>query len=139
MCQEKAAERRAAGLDAVRGEPAAQLVEREVGMLDHQGNDRSAWAVSGERFQPPYRSGATLPQRCQRCISLTTKLTLTSNFAAVARQDAPASTERTTRSRSSTEYGRVIHRWPPRPSDQLESQQPHVVNPKSIPSTQEPL
>ena len=38
----------------------------------------SAWTSSGERFHPPR----------QRCISLTTKLTLTSNLAAVARRDA---------------------------------------------------
>ena len=100
---------------------------------------RSAWGTRRERFQPPYRSGATVPRRRPRCISLTTKLTLTSNLAALARQDAPASTERTTRARRSKEYGRAIHRWPPRPSNQFESQQPHVVNPKSIPSNQEPL
>ena len=29
--------------------------------------------------------------------------------------------------------GRVIHSWPPQSSSQLESQQPRVVNPKSIP------
>ena len=33
----------------------------------------------------------------------------------------------------------AIHGWPPRPSSQFESHQPHVVNPKSIPSSQEPL
>jgi hypothetical protein len=75
----------------------------------------------------------------QRCISLTTKLMLTSNLAAAARRDSPASTARTTRSRRSTEYGRAIHRWPPSPSSQFESQQPHVVNPKSIPLNREPL
>jgi hypothetical protein len=100
---------------------------------------RSAWSANPERFQPPYRSGATEPSRRQRCISLTTKLTLTSNLAAVARREAPASTARTTRLRRSPEYGRVIHRWPPRPSDQFESQQLHVVNPKSIPSIRIPL
>jgi len=42
---------------------------------------------------------------------LITKL-LTSNLRAVARRDRPASTARTTRSRKSTEYGRVIHPWP---------------------------
>jgi hypothetical protein len=90
---------------------------------------RAAWSANAGRFQPPYRSGATLPRRRQRCISLITKLTLTSNVAAVDRHEAPASTARTTRSRRSNEYGRVIDRWPPRPSDQFESQQPHVVNP----------
>src|SRR5919106_2430227 len=72
-------------------------------------------------------------------ISLTAKLMLTSNLAAVARRDAPLSTARTTRSRKSTEYGRAIRRWPPRPSSQFESQQPHVVNPKSIPPNRDPL
>jgi hypothetical protein len=59
--------------------------------------------------------------------------------SAVARRDAPTSTARTTRSRKSTEYGRAIHGWPPRSSRQFESQQPHVVNPKSIPLNREPL
>jgi hypothetical protein len=95
---------------------------------------RSACAASFARLPPPIRSGASVPRRRQRCISLITKLGLTSNLAAVARRDAPPSTVRTTRSRRSTEYGRAIHGWPPRPSRQLESQQPHVVNPKSIPS-----
>jgi hypothetical protein len=99
----------------------------------------SACAASLARLWPPMRSGRSVPCQCQRCISLTTKLGLTSYLAAVARRDAPASTARTTRSRKSTEYGRVIHRWPPRPSDHLESQQSPVVNPKSIPSIQEPL
>jgi hypothetical protein len=70
---------------------------------------------------------------------LITKLTLTSNLRAAARRDRPASTARTTRPRKSTEYGRVIHRWPPYPSSQLESQQPPVVNPSSIPSIRIPL
>jgi hypothetical protein len=70
---------------------------------------------------------------------LITKLRLTSNLAAVARRDAPAATARTTRSRRSTEYGRAIHRWPPSSTSQFESQQPHVVNPKSIPLNREPL
>src|SRR5919106_4475325 len=100
---------------------------------------RSACAASVDRFQPPTRSACTVPRWCQRCISLTTKLMLTSNLAAVARRDAPPSTQRTTRSRKSTEYGRAIHRWPPRPSSQFESQQPHVVNPKSILPNRDPL
>ena len=100
---------------------------------------RSACAVSVDRFQPPIRSGCTVPRHCQRCISLITKLMLTSNLAAAARRDAPPSTARTTRSRRSTEYGRAIHRRPPRPSSQFEPQQPLVVNPKSIPLNREPL
>jgi len=88
---------------------------------------------------PPIRSGCTVPRRRQRCISLIAKLGLTSYWAAVARRDAPASTARTTRSRKSTEYGRAMHGWPPRSSRQFESQQPNVVNPKSIPPNREPL
>jgi len=65
----------------------------------------------------------------QRCISLITKLGLTSYLAAAARRDAPASTARTTPSRKSTEQGRAIHRWSPSPSSQSESQQSSVVNP----------
>jgi hypothetical protein len=89
----------------------------------------SAAASSGERFQPPYRSGATLPCRRQRCISLTTKLMLTSNLAALARHDARPLPRAPPARADSKEYGRVIHRWPPRPSDQFESQQPCVVIP----------
>jgi hypothetical protein len=117
----------------------AQLGDREVRLGRHQ--RAQALAVRRERglFQPPIRSGWIVPRWCQRCISLTTKLMLTSNLAAAARRDAPSSTARTTRSRRSTEYGRAIHCWPPRPSSQFESQQPHVVNPKSIPLNREPL
>jgi hypothetical protein len=85
------------------------------------------------------RAGSSVPSARQRCISLTTKLTLTSNLAAAARRDSPASTARTMRARRSTEYGRAIHGWPPWSSSQFESQQPHVVNPKSIPRNREPL
>ena len=100
---------------------------------------RSACPASFARLRPPMRSGCSVPSRRQRCISLITKLGLTSNLAAVARRDAPASTARTTRSRTSTEYGRAIHGWPPSSSSQFKSQQPHVVNPKSIPLNREPL
>jgi hypothetical protein len=100
---------------------------------------RSPCAARVARLLPPIRSGCTVPRRRQRCSSLTTKLMLTSYLAAVARRDAPASTARTTRSRRPTEYGRAIHRWPPSPSSKFESQQPHVVNPKSIPLNREPL
>jgi hypothetical protein len=62
-------------------------------------------------FQPPYRAGATVPSRRQRCISLITKLTLTAKLRAAARRASPASTARTTRSRRSIEYGRVITTW----------------------------
>jgi hypothetical protein len=72
-----------------------------------------------DRFQPPIGSACTVPRWRQRCISLTTKLMLTSNLAAVARRDAPFSTARTTRSRKSTEYGRAIRCWPPRPAASL--------------------
>jgi hypothetical protein len=85
--------------------------------------------MGGERRPPPSRSSATVPRCRQRWQSLITKLTLTSNLRAAARRNSPGSTARTTRSRKSTEYGRVIHRWPPCPSSQLKSQQPHVVNP----------
>jgi hypothetical protein len=44
----------------------------------------------------------------------------------------PRLTARTTRSRRSTEYGRAIHGWLSLSSSQFKSQQPHVVNPKSI-------
>ena len=39
-------------------------------------------------------------------------------------REAPPSTPRTTRSRRSIEYGRVIHSWPPQTSSQLESPRP---------------
>ena len=96
---------------------------------------RSAWSASLARRPPPTGSGSSVPLPRQRCTSLTTQLGLTSNFAAIARREAPAATARTIRSRRSTDYGRVIPGWPPQPSSQRESQQPHVVNPKSIPST----
>jgi hypothetical protein len=100
---------------------------------------RSAWAARVERLAPPSRAGLSVPLSRQRRISLTTKLTLTSNLAAAFRRDCPASTVRTMRARRSTEYGLAIHGWPPLPSSQVESQQPHVVNPKSIPLNREPL
>jgi len=102
------------------------------------GRDQSLHPLGMRRQRRPLP--AAVLARLDRALALpalhqlVTKLTLTSNLAAVARRDAPTSTERTTRWRRSTEYGRVIHGWPPRPSPQFESQQPHVVNPKSIPS-----
>jgi hypothetical protein len=94
---------------------------------------RSAWSASLARRPPLTGSGSSVPLWRQRCSNLTTQLGLTSNLAAVARREAPASTARTIRSRRSIEYGRVIHGWPPQSSSQLESHQSHVVNPKSIP------
>jgi hypothetical protein len=63
----------------------------------------SAWSASLARRPPPAGSGSSVPFWCQRCTSLTTQLGLTSNVAAVARREAPASTARTIRSRRSIE------------------------------------
>ena len=79
----KAPERRAARADAAGGEPGAQFLDGQVRQPATNASTCSAVASSGERYQPPYRSGVTLACRRQRCISLTTKLTLTSNLAAV--------------------------------------------------------
>jgi hypothetical protein len=95
--------------------------------------DASGCGASEQGLQSPIRSGWIVPRWCQRCISLTTKLVLTSNLAAAAPRDAPPATARTTRARRSTEYGRALRCWSPRPSSPFESQQPHVVNPKPIP------
>jgi hypothetical protein len=47
---------------------------------------------------------------------------------ATARQDCPSLTSATARSRKSSEYGRVIHSWPP-PSQQFESDNSPRRNP----------
>jgi len=52
------------------------------------------------------RLGSSVPLWRQRCSSLTTQLGLTSNFAAVARREAPASTARTIRCRRITTTAR---------------------------------
>jgi hypothetical protein len=52
--------------------------------------DASGCGASEQGLQPPIRSGWIVPRWCQRCISLTTKLVLTSNLAAAARRDAPS-------------------------------------------------
>jgi hypothetical protein len=116
---EETAERRAAGLDAAGGQAATQLLDGQVRRFDQHGDDPRGVGLERRAFPAAVPVWDHDPRRRQRCISLITKLTLTLNLAAVARRDAPPSTERTTRSRRSTEYGRVIHRWPPRPGDQL--------------------
>jgi len=73
---EEATERRVAGPDNARREMATQLLDGRVGHLAHQ---REPLDRCG-----PYWSGSTVPRWRQRYISLTTKLTLTSNLAAVA-------------------------------------------------------
>jgi len=75
---------------------------------------RSGWSVitattcsvcrsSGETL-PPRGFGAALLLSFQRCIHLTTELTLTPKWSAVSCRDAPASTISITRSRRSQEY-----------------------------------
>jgi hypothetical protein len=66
--------------------------------MDALGMDRERRAL---RAADPPRLQVPWSRQC--CISLTTKLMLTSNLAAAARRDIAASTTRTTRSRRSTD------------------------------------
>ena len=138
MGQEEAAERRAAGLDTTAGQGGCGALRwvRSGNSAASSAHTRSAWTSSRERFHPPYRSGATEPRRRQRCISLITKLTLTSNLAAVARRNPPALYLRAQRARADPPNTVVSSiAGPSTPSDQFESQQTHAVNPQLIPSS----
>src|SRR6516164_8765079 len=64
---------------------------------------RSACCSSGETL-PPRGFGAALLLSLQRCIHLTTELTLTPKCSAASCRDAPASTISIARSRKSQEY-----------------------------------
>lgn len=132
----EAADRGRADRDVLGRQPGLQLGDGEVRFGRQERRDPLGMVGELGALPAPDLVGLERAAWRQRCISLTTKLGLTSYWAAVAWREAPPSTARTTRSRRSIEYGRVIHRWPPQSSSQFESQQPHVVNPKSIPSFQ---
>ena len=103
---EEAADRRRADRMRAAAEPVLQL--GDGAMRRHCQQRLDPRDVIGELGPPPADLGASVPWPRQRCSSFTTQLGLSSNFAAVARRKAPASTARTSRSRRSSEYGRAI-------------------------------
>lgn len=87
-------------------EPGADLLQRQIGRLGDQLQKPLAMPLDRRRT-------AIAALRHHACTSLTTKLGLTAKLDATRRTLSPASICRTTRSRRSTEYGRVIPH-PPR-------------------------
>jgi hypothetical protein len=118
---------------------AAQLGDREV----RRGRDKRMYPLNVTRHDGALPAAVslrlTMPLRRQRCISLITKLTLTSNRRAVARRGSPSPNG------PYCPFAQVHRIWSCHPSlasipsSQLGSQQPHVVNPYSIPAIRIPL
>jgi hypothetical protein len=136
---EEPADRRRADVDRFGRQTAAQLGDCEIRLAPQHGVHALGMARQ-DRTLP-----ATVPLRLDGALSPPALHELDHEADAdlePARRRPPRQAgldRRTTRPRKSTEYGHVIHRWPPYPSSQLESQHPPVVNPSSIPSIRIPL